>query len=87
VAKQLKRWLLNSLRLLDVGKFGSQLFSCSKKFLLFAKDICWLKYKVIPDAAPLYGGYRDLPLLKGGTLIDRLKIGEWRTEFNVRFWK
>lgn len=35
-----------------------------EQLLLLAKDICWLKYKVIPDAVPFDGGYQDQPQLR-----------------------
>ncbi|KAH6617255.1 hypothetical protein F5144DRAFT_498768 [Chaetomium tenue] len=35
-----------------------------EQLLLLAKDICWLKYKVMPDAPPFSGEARDVPLLE-----------------------
>ncbi|EAQ84686.1 hypothetical protein CHGG_08700 [Chaetomium globosum CBS 148.51] len=35
-----------------------------RQLLLLAKDICWLKYKVMPDAPPFTGEARDVPLLE-----------------------
>jgi hypothetical protein len=34
------------------------------QLLLLAKDICWLKHKVIPNAAPFRGGDKDRSLLE-----------------------